>query len=80
MGEIRNFRDDAILKPLLDAIPKNKRSKVIRRALYNYFFEGENKVMLEDEEESYINGFIKGTEDKLEAKPIKEINFNMFDD
>jgi len=84
MGEIRNFRDDAILKPLLDAIPKNKRSKVIRRALYNYFFEGENKVMLEDEEESYINGFTKlneiGTEDKSGAKPVKEINFNMFDD
>ena len=49
-----------------------------------YFFEGENKVMLEDEEESYINVFTKmneiGTEDKLEVKPVKEINFNMFDD
>ena len=84
MGEIRNFRDDRILKPFLDAIPKNRRSKVIRRALYDYFFKGEDKVMLEDEEESYINGFTKlneiGTEDKSGAKPVKEINFNMFDD
>ena len=84
MGEIRNFRDDRILKPFLDAIPKNRRSKVIRRALYNYFFEGENKVMLEDEEEIYIDVFVKKDEIRMEerskTKPVKEINFNMFDD
>jgi len=81
MGEIRNFRDDRILKPFLDAIPKNKRSKVIRRALYNYFFKGEDKIMLEDEEESYNMVGNVGVEEEQEGiKPVKEINFNMFDD
>jgi len=84
MGEIRNFRDDRILKPFLDAIPKNRRSKVIRRALYDYFFKGEDKVMLEDEEEIYIDVFVKKDEIRMEerskTKPVKEINFNMFDD
>ena len=81
MGEIRNFRGDRILKPFLDAIPKNKRSKVIRRALYNYFFKGEDKIMLEDEEESYNMVGNVGVEEEQEGiKPVKEINFNMFDD
>ena len=84
MGEIRNFRDDRILKPFLDAIPKNRRSKVIRRALYDYFFKGEDKVMLEDEEEIYIDVFVKKDDIRMEerskTKPVKEINFNMFDD
>jgi len=90
MGKIRTFRDDEILEPLLDAIPGNrKRSKIIRRALYDYFFKGENKVMIEDEE-NYIGGIgqdikiedIKiedGVKDKVKDEPVKEIKFDMFE-
>jgi len=81
MGEIRNFRDDSVLKPLLDAIPRNKRSKIIRRALYDYFFKDECKTMLEDEE-IQIGTIRQDTIDvkEVHSKPVKEINFGMFDD
>jgi len=76
MGEFRAFRDDNVLKPLLDAIPKKKMSKVIRRALYDYFFKGKDIVMAEDED-SYIEE-IKQVEIKIE--PVREIKFDMFED
>lgn len=77
MGEIRTFRDDDVLKPLLDAVPKNKRSKVVRRALYDYFFKGKDKVMVEDEE-VYIE---TEREIKIDEDVEKvEIKFDMFED
>lgn len=81
MGEIRVFRDDDVLKPLLDAIPKKKRSKIIRRALYNYFFKGENKMTVEDEEDYINNQFeIIQETDSTTVNIISEIKFDMFDD
>jgi len=78
MGEIRTFRDDDVLKPFLDAISKRKRSRVIRRALYNYFFKGEDKVMVDEEDEkSYIKMIVKK---EVVVEPVKEISFNMFED
>jgi len=71
---IRTFRDDEVLKPLLDALPK--RSKVIRRALYDYFFKGKDIAMVEDEN-VYIEA-IKEIEVKIE--PVNEIKFDMFED
>ncbi|OHD22837.1 MAG: hypothetical protein A2Y34_04415 [Spirochaetes bacterium GWC1_27_15] len=78
MGEIRTFRDDDVLKPLLDAIPKKKRSKVVRRALYDYFFKGKDKVMVEDEE-FYIETDKEIKIDIGKAEKV-EVNFDMFDD
>ena len=69
----RAFRDDEVLKPLLDAIPNKKMSKVIRRALYDYFFKGKDIVMAEDED-YYIE------EIKVKIEPVKEIKFDMFED
>jgi len=83
MGEIRTFRDDEILKPFLDAIPKRKISKVVRRALYDYFFKDQDKVMLEDEESYYIDDIkqnVVKVEEVKTPEPVREINFNMFDD
>lgn len=74
MGEIRTFRDDDVLKPLLDAIPKRKMGRLVRRALYDYFFKGKDKVMVEDEE-VYIEA-----EREIKIDVVTEINFNMFDD
>lgn len=81
MGEIRTFRDDDILKPLLDAIPKKKRSKIVRRALYNYFFKGENKMIVEIEE-GYIDNHYEILEEEkpTTTNTIREIKFDMFDD
>lgn len=82
MGEIRTFRDDDVLKPLLDAIPKRKMGRVVRRALYNYFFKGKDKVMMEDEE-VYIEKEIKidNSEDfvDLNRDNVTEIKFDMFE-
>jgi len=79
MGEIRTFRDDDILKPLLDAIPKKKRSRIYRRALYDYFFKGEDKSMSEDDD-SYIANETKVEIDATKKVEKIEMNFNMFDD
>jgi|GEM_PF-7021297 len=76
MGEIRTFRDDDVLKPLLDTIPRRKMGKIIRRALYDYFFKGKDIVMAEDED-----CYIEVVEvEEVKIKPVKEIKFDMFED
>ena len=42
MGK-RFFRDDLMLKPVLDSIPKGELSTVIRIALRKFFLEEENR-------------------------------------
>jgi hypothetical protein len=82
MGKIRTFRDDDVLEPLLDKVPERKMGKVIRRALYNYFFY-RSKVMLEDEysiENMEINKEKENIEIEEKINSVKEINFDMFED
>lgn len=76
MGRVRTYRDDDILKPFLDALPKRKESEIVRKALYDYFFKGNQY------ETTYSQPIQIPTIPKpdINLPLVKEFNFDMFDD
>ena len=78
MGDIRCFRDDSILKPLLDPYKeKRKESEIIRKALYEYFFKDtQNEIPIQIIQP--IQHIVK--KEKIILPPVKEFNFDMFDE
>lgn len=75
MGKIRSYRDDDILKPLLDSLPKRKQGEITRKALYDYFYKRNKQTI---EKEISAQSIPIKTED-IKLAPVKEFKFDMFD-
>lgn len=49
MGKIRSFRDDKSIESILESIPKNERSTIIRIALRRFFKEENLKGVISND-------------------------------
>lgn len=78
MGRVRTYRDDDILKPLLDSLPRRKESEIVRKALYDYFFKGNQNEITYSQPIQIPT--IPISKPDINLPPAKEFNFEMFDD